>query len=118
MIGTDAFLPIVLIALSVIFVFIWQLSNASKQRANVRAAQDQLDAAYRNTVPQIDQKMQQSKAVQQKLEALVTDVLKLANEGDPDAQAIKGKYKIEQNAPVSAPPSGGAAASPAPAGSP
>src|SRR5205823_4293056 len=85
-VGTDAFLPLVLIALSLIFVFIWQLSNAGKQRGNFRAAQDQLEGAYRNTVPQLDQKMQQSRAVQAKLEALVTDVLKLANDGDPDAQ--------------------------------
>jgi hypothetical protein len=110
--SSDAFLPLVLIALSVILFFIWQLRTVSKQREALRATQETYEAAYRNTIPQLDQQIQQSRAVQAKLESLVTDVLNLAKEGDADAKAIKEKYKIEQQSNTPA-----AAASPSPAAS-
>lgn len=109
--GTNAFLPIVLLALSLIFIFIWQLTNLSKQRDTVRATQQQLEAAFRNSTPQQEQVIQQSRAVQAKLEALVTDVLALARDGDPDARALVDKYKIQQSAPP-------ATAAPSPATAP
>lgn len=108
--NASAFVPLVLITLSLILIFIWQITNASKQRDSLRAAQEQLETAYRNSAPQQEQMLQQSHAVQAKLETLVTDLLNLAKEGDPDAKAIQDKYKIQQNA---AP--GGAAASSSPA---
>ena len=109
---SDAFLPLVLIALSLILVFIWQLTNLSKQRTNLRASQEQYEAAFRNTIPQLDQQLQQSRAVQAKLESLVTDVLNLAKDGDTDAKAIVDKYKIQQQGTPAA-----ATASPSPAAS-
>jgi hypothetical protein len=111
--GGDAFLPLVLIALSLILVFIWQLTNISKQRSSLRASQEQYEAAAQNAATQLDQQIPQSRAVQAKLESLVTDVLNLAKEGDADAKAIKEKYKIEQQGAAA----GAVSASPSPAAS-
>lgn len=104
----DPFWPLALLAASLICLFIYQITMLSEQRETIRTTQDQMETAYRNSGPQQEQLLAQSRAVQAKLESLVNDLLSLAKAGDADAKAIVDKYKISQQAPAA-----GAAASPA-----
>lgn len=110
--NTSAFWPLVLLAASLICIFVYQLLTLSEQRDNLRAMQEQMEAAYSKSVPQQEQLLAQSKAVQEKLKGLVTDLLHLADSGDADAKAIVEKYKITEapNAPAAG--ASGASASP------
>ncbi|GEM_PF-3157564 len=95
-VGADAFLPLVLLALSFGIILVWQLSNVSQQRTAIQQNREQLEAAFNQSTPQHEQLIAQSRAVQGKLETLVTDLLSLAHSGDKDAQEIVDKYKIQQ----------------------
>lgn len=109
--GFHAFWPLVLMAASLISIFAYQLVTLQQQRETLRATQEQMETAYRNSTPQQEQLLAQSKAVQSKLESLVNDLLALANAGDADAKAIVDKYKI--SAQPAASPAAGASPSPA-----
>jgi hypothetical protein len=84
-----AFLPIVLIALSLLILFCWELKNTSKQRAALQSA-----------IQRQEEGVKQSKAIQAGLEKLVLDLLGLAKSGDADAVAIVKKYNISQQPPA------------------
>src|SRR5438132_2926580 len=93
---TDAFLPLVLLALSLIFVFIAQIVGVSAQRRAVNDARDRLENDFRNSTPQHEQMIAQSRQVQARLQQLANDLLEVAKTGDPDAKAIVEKWKIQQ----------------------
>lgn len=109
----NGFWPIVLLALSWGIVLTWQIVNIAQQRTAVQQSRDQLETNFTQSSPQHEQLIAQSRAVQGKLETLVTDLLNLAKSGDADARAIIEKYKIQQNAPA-----GAAAPAASPAASP
>jgi predicted PurR-regulated permease PerM len=101
--GSNAFLPLVLISVAFISLLVWQLVNITSQKKNVVAAEEQLETSFKESTPQHEKLIEQSKAVQAKLEAIATDLLNLAKANDPDAKKIIEKYKIQQGAPAAAP---------------
>ncbi len=106
----SAFWPLAILSISFAIVLIWQLTNIIEQRSNVKQNRERMENAFTQSAPQNEQLLAQSRAVQGKLQALVTDLLALAHSGDADAKAIVDKYKIQQQAPA---PGAAAAASPA-----
>jgi len=95
-IKTDAFFPLVLLAISFIVLLGWQVSVASSQKSMLE-----------NAITRQEPAVNQSQQVQAGVTKLVTDLLTAA-QTDDTAKAIVTKYKIQQNAPA------GAAASPTP----
>ena len=95
----SAFIPLTLLAVSLLIVFIWQLSNISSQRSGLQ-----------NLIQNQQQAVQQSHQVQAGLEKIVGDLLDLAQGGDDDAKAIVAKYGIARQ--------GGAQAAPAASATP
>ncbi len=100
--SSTAFLPLVLLALAFISLLIWQVLNIGSQKKNLLAAEEQLETSFKESTPQHEKLIEQSKAVQAKLEAIATDLLNLAKADDPDAKKIIEKYKIQQGAPAAA----------------
>ena len=82
---SSPFIPLVLLAVSLLIVFVWQLSNISSQRS-----------ALQNLVQSQQQTVQQSRQIQAGLEKLVNDLVDLAQSGDDDAKAIVTKYGISR----------------------
>lgn len=82
----DAFLPLTLLSISLILIFIWQLSTISSQRSG-----------FQNTIQRQDELVSQSHKVQAGLEKLVNDLLDLA-QTDAEAKAIVQKYGIARGA--------------------
>jgi len=102
-----SFIPIVLVTLSIIIAFVWQLQIISMQRDQLQTNKQKLEDFVQNTIPKLDDQVAKSKQIQAGLEKLVLDLLELAKT-DSDAKAIVTKYNIQQQAPPA-----GAAASPA-----
>ena len=88
----SAFLPLTLLAISLLLLMIFQISILLPQRANLQKA-----------ITQGEQAVAQSKQVQANLQKLVMDLVGAAAE-DKDAQAIITKYGIQVSgtAPVPA----------------
>ncbi len=86
-IGKDAFLPLMLLIVSVLLLFIWQVNGFSEQKTALRA-----------TIDRQDQMVKQSLQVQASLQKLLTDLLELAKT-DQLAQQIVTKHNIQQQAP-------------------
>ena len=91
------FVPLVLIALSLISVLSWELFNGIQARQNFYRLREQQARL-----------VEQSKKIQGSLEKLARDLINVANT-DTDARSIVTKYGINITNP---------AASPAPASSP
>ena len=89
----DAFVPLLLLALSLVLIFVFQLTAITQQRA-----------AFENAVNRQGEGVKQSRIVQGNLEKLVRDVLDLAQSGDSEAKAVIQKYGIQSNAPVAPAP--------------
>lgn len=87
----DAFLPLALLSISLILIFIWQLSTISSQRS-----------AFQSTIQRQEELVSQSHKVQEGLEKLVNDLLDLA-QTDEESKAIVQKYGIARNANPQAP---------------
>ncbi len=87
----DAFLPLTLLSISLVLIFIWQLSAISSQRT-----------AFQSTIQRQEDLVSQSHKVQAGLEKLVNDLLDLA-QTDNDAKEIVKKYGIQRNANAPAP---------------
>jgi hypothetical protein len=83
------FFPIVLLAVSLLILLVWQVVNVSSQAKDLKAARTQLMETLKQREPQAQQAMQ----MQSQLRALTLDLLKLA-ETDPKAQALVKKYNI------------------------
>src|SRR5688500_5891304 len=83
------FFPIVLLAVSLLMLMVWQVVNVSAQAKDLKAAKAQLVETLKQRDPQAQQAMQ----MQNDLRALTLDLLKLA-ETDPKALALVKKYNI------------------------
>ncbi len=83
----DAFLPVVLIGLSLLFFFIWQVTGLSSQRTT-----------YKTVIERQDEMVKQSRQVEAKLQAMAQDLL-TASKTDDLARQIVAKYNIQQGPP-------------------
>lgn len=97
-----SFIPLVLLSLSIISMFIWQLKNIYQQQSNLQASKQKWEDDAATNIPKLDDQVRQSKQVQSGLEKLVLDLMEDAKT-DPDAKAIVAKYNIKQQAPSASP---------------
>ena len=93
----NGFVPLVLIALSVIIVLTWELVTGSQARRNGQQLREQQSKL-----------VEQSKQIQTGLEKLARDLINVAST-DSDAKALVAKYQINVTNPAPA-----ATASPTP----
>ena len=93
----NGFVPLVLIALSVIIIFGWEVIVAGQARRNGRQLRDQQAKL-----------VEQSKQIQVGLEKIARDLIELAKTDD-DAKALVAKYNINISSPA---PAASPAASP------
>jgi len=100
--GGKSFLPIVLISLSLICFFLWQLKIISQNRDNLNTNKQKLDEFVAQNIPRLDDQVKKAEQIQSGLEKLVLDLLELAKT-DNDAKAIVTKYNIQQNGPAASP---------------
>ena len=91
-------IPILLLATSLAAVLIWQIITLSTAGKNIRQASSQIDEAIEKRQPLVTQ----SGELQNKLQAMVVDLLELANTSEK-AKAIVQKYNIQRQAPPAAP---------------
>ena len=103
--GFSLQLPFALLSAAIAIIMVAQTVNIFKARNSLRDGKTQLADAYRNR----EALVKQSGEIQQKLQALILDLLILAKT-DEDAKAIVAKYGIQQNGTATAP-----AGTPAPA---
>ncbi|MDR3402104.1 MAG: hypothetical protein P4L99_06355 [Chthoniobacter sp.] len=106
--GVSILLPFALLSAAIAVVMVAQTVNIFKARTSLRDGKTQLADAYQKRLTLV----KQSQDVQQKLQALVLDLLLLAKTDD-EAKAIVQKYNIQQNGTPSA-----SEAAPAPAAEP
>ncbi|MEI8121340.1 MAG: hypothetical protein WCI20_04770 [bacterium] len=84
----SAFVPLLLILISFIMILGWTLTVSVRQATNLQTAKFQ-----------VWQAAEQSRQAEEKLKALLSDLVDLAKE-DPAAAVIVKQYKIKQNAPA------------------
>lgn len=96
------FIPLVLLSVSVISLFIWNLKNISQQQSALQATKLKWENATQTDIPKLEEQAKQSKQIQSNLEKLVLDLMETAKT-DPDAKAIVAKYNIRQQAPAASP---------------
>ena len=87
----SAFLPLVLMAVSLLFSLVWQLKNSSAQS----------DLLQQN-ITQRQQGVAQSRQLQSGLEKLVMDLIDAAKDDD-DAKRVIAKYNIQMGGKPVAP---------------
>lgn len=80
----SSFVPVLLIGLSFVYLYAWQLKTISDDRASLMTA-----------VQQQEEPVKQSMQTQGNLEKIANGLLLFAQKGDPDAKAIVEKYKIQ-----------------------
>lgn len=105
--GLSLQLPFALLSAAIAIIMVAQTVNVFKARSGLRDGKAQLADAYRNR----EALVKQSTEIQNKLQALILDLLLLAKTDD-DAKAIVAKYNIQQNGNAAAPagaPADGAA---------
>ena len=83
----DAFLPVLLLALSLLLFFIFQINNVTEQRTALKTAIDRQD-----------QVVKQSRQIQDLLKNVALDLLNAAKTDD-NAKQIVTKYNIQQQPP-------------------
>jgi len=83
------FFPIVLLAVSLLIMMVWQVVNVRSQTANLKSAKVELVEALKQREPKVQQAME----AHNKLRALTLDLLELAKT-DPKAQSLVKKYNI------------------------
>jgi len=103
--GLSLLLPFALLSAAIAVVMVAQTFNTFKAKNSLRDGKVQLAEAYHSREAMV----KQSKDIQEKLQALILDLLMLA-QTDPDAKQIVAKYNIQQNGAATAP-----ATTPAPA---
>lgn len=103
--GFSLQLPFALLAAAIAVVMVAQTVNSYKAKNTLRDGKTKLAEAYHSR----ESLVKQSKDVQEKLQALILDLLMLA-QTDNDAKQIVAKYNIQQNGAATAP-----ATTPAPA---
>ncbi|HEY6166390.1 MAG TPA: hypothetical protein VI454_00030 [Verrucomicrobiae bacterium] len=85
--GASAFLPVLLVSLSVLIFVSWQFRLVWKQQAGLKEVQKSRETLVK-----------QSQAVQNDLQKLAVGLLELAKT-DPEASALVQKYGIAQTQP-------------------
>lgn len=85
---SSAFLPVLLIALSILIFVTWQFSMVWKQQSNLKAVHKSRSEL-----------VTKSQAIQNDLQKLAVGVIDLARAGDADAVALVQKYGIAQTQP-------------------
>jgi hypothetical protein len=93
------FFPIVLLAVSLLILMVWQVVTVRGQSKSLLAVKAQLVETLKQRDPQAQQALQ----MHNEFRALTLDLLKLA-ETDPKAQALVKKYNIP---PATAAPEAG-----------
>jgi hypothetical protein len=83
------FFPIVLLAVSLLILMVWQVVSVGGEAKALKAAKAQLVETLKQRDPQAQQALQ----MQNELRALTLDLLKLA-ETDPKALALVKKYNV------------------------
>jgi len=86
-------LPFALLSAAIAVILVAQTVNIFKARTSLNEAKVKLSEGYRNREPLV----KQSKDIQEKLQAIVLDLLVLA-QTDEDAKKIVAKYNIQQAA--------------------
>jgi hypothetical protein len=85
----SAFAPLLITLIGLLVLLSWNLRGIAQQTANLQIAKAQLGQATL-----------QSAQTEEKLKAMLTELLALAvTEKDPDAAAIVKRYGIKQNVP-------------------
>ena len=84
----DAFIPLVILAISMIVLLGWQVSMTSSQRTMLENALTRGEAG-----------VTQAQQVRATVQKLATDLLEAAQTDDTAAQIVK-KYNIKQNGPA------------------
>jgi hypothetical protein len=87
----DAFIPLVLLSVSIIVLLGWQVSVSSTQKGLIE-----------NAITRQGPSVTQAQQVQASVSKLVSDLLQAA-QTDEGAKAIVVKYKIQQNGPAPSP---------------
>ena len=87
----DAFIPLVLLSVSIIVLLGWQVSVGSNQRGLLE-----------NAITRQEPAVSQAQQIVDGVTKLVTDLLAAA-QTDDTAKAIVEKYKIQQNGPTPSP---------------
>ena len=88
----SAFAPLLLTLIGLIVLLTWNLRGIAQQTSNLQTAKFQLGQASL-----------QSAQTEEKLKAMLADLLVLAaTEKDSDAAAIVKRYGIKQNGPIAA----------------
>jgi hypothetical protein len=93
------FIPLVLVAVSLIIILSWELIIGNQARANGGRLREQQAKL-----------VDQSKQIQSGLEKIARDLIDVARSGDDDAKALVTKYGINVSSPA---PAASPAASPA-----
>jgi hypothetical protein len=107
--GSPLLLPVALLILAIAVIMVAQTVNIFKQHSALKDAKVQYEGALENRKAMV----KQSQDLQNKLQALVLDLL-ILSKTDDEAKAIVQKYNIQNNAPAGAPAAAPDAA-PAPA---
>lgn len=97
-----SFVPIVLLSLSIIVFFVWQLKIISQDRDTLQTNKQKMEEFEQSTLPKLDDQVGKAKQIQAGLEKLVLDLLDVAKT-DSEAKAIVTKYNIQQQAPAGSP---------------
>jgi hypothetical protein len=84
-----SFFPIILLAVSLLILLVWQVVNVRAQAGNLKATKAQLVETLKQREPQEQQAIQ----LQNQFRALTLDLLELAKT-DPKAQSLIKKYSI------------------------
>jgi hypothetical protein len=92
--GTSLQLPFAILSSAIMILLIGQTMAVFKQKSALQEGRVQLADAYTKR----EVLVKQSGELQNKLQALVMDLL-ILSKTDDDAKAIVGKYNIQQNAP-------------------
>lgn len=106
-----SFLPLTLLALSIICFFAWQWTDITQKQTAIKNNREKLDQFVQANREKLLDQAQKAQKVQDVLQKLVLDLLEVSKT-DADAKAIVTKFGIQQQANPNA-AAGGAATTPA-----
>jgi hypothetical protein len=89
-----SFIPLVLVSLSVIFYFAWQLSEISKARENITNSTAQVDKYVNDNMPNYDAAVENAQKADKALSALAKDVIELSKTDDTAKKVMDNLLKV------------------------
>lgn len=107
-----SYYPAILISLSLICFFAYQLHEIAKQHEVINSAQKQLNEIRSTTVPKYEDAMSKALQVEGVLNKLAHDVYDLSDKGDELAKKIVDAHGIKYNPPAGTPASSGSGGAP------